>query len=251
MKTNGIVTLSALTAIAAAVPLNNKRQDPYVSIVTDIVVETVWTTTTVWVPPSATPISQQSIGGFFESYSLPASSSAAPPTVVTSTSTPAPPPPPATTSTTPAPNTYTPPPAPATTTQAPAPATSAPAAAAPAPAQSSAASSSSSSGQGQYSGDITYYDVSVGLGSCGWQGTNSQDLVAIAADIMNNGANPNANPNCGKTINIYYNGQTHQGTVYDTCPDCDGGSIDLTQELFQKVAPNGDGRVHGVSWSFA
>jgi hypothetical protein len=93
--------------------------------------------------------------------------------------------------------------------------------------------------------------VSVGVGSCGKQGSNSQDLVAIAADVMQNGANPNDNPNCGKTINIYYNGMTHTGTVFDTCPTCDGGSLDLTQELFLKVAPDGDGRVHGVSWSFA
>ena len=103
----------------------------------------------------------------------------------------------------------------------------------------------------QYTGDMTYYDVSVGLGSCGWQGSNSQDLVALAADVMHNGANPNDNPKCNMTINIYYNGETHSATVCDTCPTCSGGSIDVTQELFMKVAPNGNGRVHGVSWSFA
>jgi len=103
----------------------------------------------------------------------------------------------------------------------------------------------------QYTGDMTYYDVSVGLGSCGWQGSNSQDLVALAADVMDNGANPNDNPKCNMTINIYYNGETHSAIVCDTCPTCSGGSIDVTQELFMKVAPNGNGRVHGVSWSFA
>lgn len=245
MKTNGIVALSALAAIAAAIPLN-KRQEAY-STTTDIVVETVWTTTTVWVEPTADSAPSQSVGGFFESYSQPSASSV--PAVVTpSVQSPAPQPP-ATTSTS-STSTYVPPPAPTTTTtqapdvQQPATTSAAPAAA------TSAASYGSSSGQGQYSGDATYYDVSVGLGSCGWQGSNSQDLVAIASDVMDNGANPNDNPKCGKTITIYYNGNTHTATVYDTCPTCAGGSIDLTQELFQKVAPDGDGRVHGVSWSF-
>jgi expansin (peptidoglycan-binding protein) len=68
---------------------------------------------------------------------------------------------------------------------------------------------------------------------------------------MNNGANPNANPLCGKTINIYYNGNVHQARIFDTCPTCAEGSLDLSPSLFQAVAPNGDGRVHGVSWSLA
>lgn len=250
MKTNRIVALSALAAIAAAVPLNNKRQEAY-SITTDIVVETVWTTTTVWVEPTADSAPAQSVGGFFESYSQPPPSST-PVAVTPSVQSPAPPPPaPTSTSST---STYVPPPPAPTTTTTPAPAPQQPTptyAAPPAATTAASSGSSSSSGQGQYSGDITYYDVSVGAGSCGWQGSNGQDLVAIAADVMQNGANPNDNPNCGKTINIYYNGNTHTATVYDTCPTCSGGSLDLTQELFQKVAPDGDGRVHGVSWSFA
>jgi len=103
----------------------------------------------------------------------------------------------------------------------------------------------------RYSGDMTYYDPTVGLGSCGKQGTNSERIVALAADVMANGPNPNNNPKCGKTINIYYQGKTRTGTVFDTCPECVGGSIDVTQVLFEEVAPDGDGRVHGVSWSFA
>lgn len=247
MKTNGIVALSALAAIVAAVPLNNKRQDGAYSTTTDIIVETVWTTTTVWVDPTATPT--QSVGGFFESYSQPSSTSVAPVAtpVAPSSNSPAPAPP-ASTSTT---STYVPPPVPAPTTSTTPVAQPATSAAPAAPAAPTAASSSGSSGQGQYSGDITYYDVSVGTGSCGWQGSNSDNLVAIASDVMQNGPNPNDNPKCGQTINIYYNGNTHTGTVYDTCPTCDGGSIDLTQELFNQVAPDGDGRVHGVSWSFA
>ena len=257
MKINEIVALSALVAAvsAAAVPARNKRQDTiYYSTTTDIITDVVWTTTTVWVQPSAS--AQQQIGGFFESYSQSTLSSvtAAPvavnaPDVVNAPAAPAPST--STTSTTSAaavPAVDPPAPSPTTTTTSADPPAPSPAAPTASPA---ATTSSSSGGQGQYIGDMTYYDVSVGLGSCGTQGTNSQDLVALAADVMQNPANPNANPKCGQTINIYYNGETHTGTVYDTCPTCDGGSIDVTQELFLKVAPNGDGRVHDVSWSFA
>jgi expansin (peptidoglycan-binding protein) len=76
-------------------------------------------------------------------------------------------------------------------------------------------------------------------------------LVAPSYLDMANGANPNANPKCGQKINIYYNGQVTQATIFDTCPSCAEGSLDLSPSLFQAVAPNGDGRVHGVTWSYA
>ena len=117
--------------------------------------------------------------------------------------------------------------------------------------QGTATATTSSSDQVEYTGDMTYYDVSIGAGSCGWQGSNSQNLVALAADVMQNPPNPNDNPKCGETINMYYGGNTHQATVYDTCPTCDGGSIDVTQQLFEAIAPEGNGRVHDVSWDFA
>jgi len=248
MKHNIIFLLlsALLTVLGAAVPLN-KRQNAY-STTTEIIIDTIWSTTTIWVPSSAATGGYNNNNNVVTSTSQTPSSSAAPP--------PPPPPPPTTTSTyvppavttsnDPPTPTYVPPPV--TTTAAP---YVAPAPANPAPADTSTSGSSYGSTQGQYTGDVTYYDVSVGLGSCGWQGTNSQNLVAVAADTMQNGANPNSNPLCGKKINIYYNGNVHQGTIYDTCPTCYGGSLDLTQTLFQQVAPNGDGRVHGVSWSFA
>lgn len=110
--------------------------------------------------------------------------------------------------------------------------------------------SGSGSTSGQYTGDMTHYDPSGGLSSCGWQGYNYQDIVALSIAMMQNGPNPNTNPKCGKTINIYYMGNTHQATVFDTCQACSYGSIDVTEQLFNKVAPGGDGRVSGVSWSF-
>jgi len=102
-----------------------------------------------------------------------------------------------------------------------------------------------------FSGDMTFYDASVGLGSCGTQGENNQMLVALAADVMQNGQDSNDNPKCFKKINISYKGKTHQGMIVDTCPECKGGSIDVTEALFEKFAPAVVGRLHGVKWSYA
>ncbi|KAF2672935.1 hypothetical protein BT63DRAFT_367445 [Microthyrium microscopicum] len=100
-------------------------------------------------------------------------------------------------------------------------------------------------------GDATYYDVSPAKGSCGTQAGNNDPVVALSIPDMANGANPNANPLCGKTITITYGGNSFQGTVYDTCEGCAAGSIDLSQGWFPTVFPTGDGRVHGVTWSIS
>ena len=102
-----------------------------------------------------------------------------------------------------------------------------------------------------YTGDITYYDVSVGLGSCGTSATNTDNVVALSYLDMKNGLNPNVNPLCGREVSISYNGHTHRAKIWDTCPTCASGSLDLPQALFDAVAPEGDGRVHGVSWSLS
>ncbi|KAK5715469.1 hypothetical protein LTR15_010113 [Elasticomyces elasticus] len=99
-----------------------------------------------------------------------------------------------------------------------------------------------------YTGDITYYTP--GLGSCGWTNTEDEAIVAIPHGMMENGINPNLNPLCGQYITISYAGATHKAKIVDTCGGCDGQAIDLTQTLFDAVAPSGDGRVHGVEWWF-
>ncbi|KAL8995129.1 MAG: hypothetical protein Q9169_005072 [Polycauliona sp. 2 TL-2023] len=102
-----------------------------------------------------------------------------------------------------------------------------------------------------YKGDMTYYEP--GLGSCGHNDPPSakRDVVALSREIMNNPANPNLNPKCGSKINIY-NPSTkkrHTATIVDTCWGCKKEDIDVNVELFNKVAPNGDGRVHGIMWN--
>ncbi|KIW05142.1 uncharacterized protein PV09_03693 [Verruconis gallopava] len=245
----------ALSATALAAPAYHKRDYVYDTVI-ESVYETVYTTTTLWVDPTQTPVS--SAAAFYEQpQAAPTSSSAAPAVAVntpaaaaaaqvqpeqasqvtTSAVYVAPTEAPAQTSTTSAAavvsqQTYVPQ-APATTTTA------------------STQTGTSSGGGAMHTGDMTYYDVSVGTGSCGTTASNSEFVVALSHLDMNNGVNPNANPLCGQKINIYYNGATHQATIFDTCPTCAEGSIDVTQSLFEAVAPNGDGRVHDVTWSLA
>ena len=97
-----------------------------------------------------------------------------------------------------------------------------------------------------YTGEITYYDP--GMGSCGVSSGPNDMIVAVAHGIMANGANPNANPLCGKTVTIDYNGKQTTATIVDTCPGCSGNDLDMSPALFKAVAPSGDGRVGNVNW---
>ena len=99
-----------------------------------------------------------------------------------------------------------------------------------------------------YSGDMTYYTP--GMGSCGIASSPDDDVVALAVPMMQNGANPNANPRCGSKIGIWIprTHQKHEATVVDTCQACALHDIDVSPSLFKKVAPDGDGKVHGIAW---
>ncbi|KAL8715233.1 MAG: hypothetical protein Q9220_001191 [cf. Caloplaca sp. 1 TL-2023] len=101
-----------------------------------------------------------------------------------------------------------------------------------------------------YKGDMTHYTP--GLGSCGVYTDPSKhaDIVALSREMMANGPNPNTNPKCGSKINIYneHTKKTHSATIVDTCWACKKEDIDVNVELFNKVAPKGDGRVHGIAW---
>ncbi|KAI4136514.1 MAG: hypothetical protein L6R39_007751 [Caloplaca ligustica] len=101
-----------------------------------------------------------------------------------------------------------------------------------------------------YKGDMTHYTP--GLGSCGYytDPSKNEPVVALSREIMANGPNPNNNPKCGTKINIYNERtkKTHQATIVDTCQACQRQDIDVNEKLFYAVAPNGDGRVHGIAW---
>lgn len=98
-----------------------------------------------------------------------------------------------------------------------------------------------------YSGDMTYYDA--GLGACGITSTNSDAIVALPFSFFT-AANPNLDPQCGRTIRITYNGNTQDATVVDKCAGCAGNSIDVTPTLFTNLVGSLDaGRVQ-VTWDF-
>lgn len=102
-----------------------------------------------------------------------------------------------------------------------------------------------------YTGDLTWYQV--GMGSCGETSSPSDHIVAVSHVIMSayNGANPNANPLCNKYVSIKgVDGTTYPGKIVDTCPGCDESSLDLSEDFFNLVTNNGDGRVHDIEWSF-
>jgi expansin (peptidoglycan-binding protein) len=98
---------------------------------------------------------------------------------------------------------------------------------------------------------MTYYDPSVGIGSCGWVDGKYNMVVAINHGDMANGANPNANPHCGQFIHIYGVNGIVKAKVVDTCPVCALGAIDVTEPVFEQVSPTGNGRVHNVAWDWA
>jgi hypothetical protein len=203
MKT-AVVSSLFFAGLAFAIPAIHQERKRDVH--TDLIIETFWTTTTIYVDGATR-------GAFFEQASssahVAASASAA----------------------------------------AAAPASSVVQSVAAQAAASSAAPVAPATGGGPSgTGDGTYYDVSVAPGSCGTQAGNDDNVVALAIPVMNNPANPNKNPMCGKTITITYGGSTFTGKVYDTCGGCNAGSIDLSPGFFKRVFPHGDGRVPGVSW---
>ena len=88
-------------------------------------------------------------------------------------------------------------------------------------------------------------------GSCGIINQASDHIVALSIPVMNNPSNPNNNPICNKQISIHnpVTGTDTIATVTDTCQGCKFGDIDATIDLFNIIAPNGDGRVSGIQWT--
>lgn len=124
-------------------------------------------------------------------------------------------------------------------------------------ATTSSSSSGSSSGLAasgtEYTGDLTWYQV--GTGSCGLTSTSDEAVVAISHTIFDDPqyatANPNLNPLCGKTVTIKgKNGSSYTAKVVDRCVGCVEADLDLSEDFFNEVTANGDGRVPGMTWSW-
>ncbi|KAI9365673.1 RlpA-like double-psi beta-barrel-protein domain-containing protein-containing protein, partial [Pilaira anomala] len=98
-----------------------------------------------------------------------------------------------------------------------------------------------------YSGDGTWFNL--GLGSCGQDNNDSEFVAAMNAPQMENGANPNSNPMCGKDILITNpaNNKTVTVKIVDTCPPCTSGSVDLSPAAFSNISDLDVGRIK-IDW---
>lgn len=121
---------------------------------------------------------------------------------------------------------------------------------------SATSSGGASSGLGasgtSYEGDLTWF--ADGLGACGWTNGPADHIVAISHVIFDSygTANPNNNPMCGKYVSITgVDGSQYSAEVVDRCVGCAEGDLDLSEDFFNLVTDNGDGRVHNIKWKFS
>ncbi|EJD55615.1 barwin-like endoglucanase [Auricularia subglabra TFB-10046 SS5] len=153
----------------------------------------------------------------------------------------------------PAPKPTTDKPAPKPTTVAPRPTADPKPTSNPPPPPATGGSCGARSTLGGLSGDGTFFDT--GLGACGQTTSNSDFIVAVSMDLYDSfpgysGGNPNNNPICGKKVKANYQGKSVTVTVVDRCVGCACGALDFSPAAFEKLADFGEGRIHGVTWSF-
>jgi len=234
-----------VSAIAGALAAPIQARDPKMVTVYENVLHLVTATSTVWVKPSPT---YKPEGGLPTTTSPPFQYAPSPATSSSSSSmyTP-PPPPPAATHIAPRPTRkpkvhtprvyVAPPPAGTSTTSsyvAPPPASSPPA---PSVSVSSSGGDGGSynGGSGGASGTATYY--STGMGSCGKESHDGDNIVAISYILMDakSTGNPNTNPYCGRQIELSRGGKSVVCTVVDTCPGCDATHFDLSPNAFNTL----------------
>ncbi|KAF9282903.1 hypothetical protein BGZ68_005686 [Mortierella alpina] len=94
-----------------------------------------------------------------------------------------------------------------------------------------------------FTGRGTWFTDSVG--SCGTPFDTNDMIVAM------NAAQMGGTSQCGKSVKITSGGKTVQARVTDTCPAqfCSAGSLDLSQAVFQQLAPLSQG-VIDIKWEF-
>jgi hypothetical protein len=99
-------------------------------------------------------------------------------------------------------------------------------------------------------GEATYYN-NIGTDACGGQiDPTSQPLVAVS-HLWFTAADPNDDPLCdGVSVQFTYAGQTFTLPVEDSCAACDTSHIDLSQEVFEQLAPLSQGVISPITWQF-
>ncbi|KAH6917310.1 riboflavin aldehyde-forming enzyme [Coprinopsis sp. MPI-PUGE-AT-0042] len=135
---------------------------------------------------------------------------------------------------------------------APEPVTSAAPSPAPAPAQP-VDDSAPSFMRGTQTGEGTYYDT--GLGACGETNNDGDYIAAVSHELFDNfpgygRVNPNLNPMCGRSVTVSYQGRSITVRLVDRCTACKLTDLDFSPAAFKDLAPNGDGRIHGMTWTW-
>ncbi|KAM7203188.1 RlpA-like double-psi beta-barrel-containing domain containing protein [Naviculisporaceae sp. PSN 640] len=100
------------------------------------------------------------------------------------------------------------------------------------------------------SGDLTYYNPSVGYGACGWLNGDHEHVVAlnkVQFDPYTPNGNPNRNTLCGRKLRVRSNGREVVVAIVDRCPSCNYGDLDLSPSAFQALGynPAQSGRFRG------
>lgn len=105
---------------------------------------------------------------------------------------------------------------------------------------------------GTLTGQGTFYNT--GLVACGTTHSDSEAIVAVAADFFDgwpgSNGNPNLNPICGRKIRANFEGKSVDLTIVDRCVGCAMYDIDMTPSAFSQIADQARGRISGVTWSF-
>ncbi|OMJ27779.1 Papain inhibitor [Smittium culicis] len=103
-----------------------------------------------------------------------------------------------------------------------------------------------------FKGSGTYYDPSVGAGSCGSVHKATELVAALNKDQFESTSNPNNSPSCGKCAVVRSKSEGSgevKVRITDMCPGCMNGGLDLSPAAFKKIAREEKGRVE-IEWEF-
>jgi hypothetical protein len=105
--------------------------------------------------------------------------------------------------------------------------------------------------EGTQTGQGTYY--ATGLGACGITNNDNQHIAAVSELLFDtypgyDGANPNQNPLCGKTVTASYQGKSVQVTLTDRCTGCKITDLDFSPSAFNEIADPAVGRISDMTW---
>jgi expansin (peptidoglycan-binding protein) len=92
------------------------------------------------------------------------------------------------------------------------------------------------------SGEATYYAATGGAGACGIDPPDDYMVAALNGEEY-------SKANCGKCASVKGPTGTVVVKIWDKCPGCSSGDLDLSEQAFGKIAQLSAGRVK-ITWHF-